>query len=199
MLNDLAVVSNTGMTIEFTMGAVLGLNIMATRLMPGASSLSNSNDLLATDGSSTLIPVMLPPGWDRLATKREPTGSATSENTIGIVCVSRASAAVTGVESCQQHVGLQTDKLFCECVQQIDVAAAPAHVDPHIAAFGPAELGKMPREFREQRLTFWIGRGITHEHADPPNLIGPLRVRRERPSSRGTGETGDEVTSPHRR
>src|SRR6516164_5588542 len=59
-----------------------------------------------------------------------------------------------GGRRCQQHVGLQTDKLFCECVQQIDVAGAPAHLYLHIAAFGPAELSKMPREFREQRMTF---------------------------------------------
>src|SRR5215471_2395654 len=99
MLNDLAAVSNTGMTIEFTMmGAVSGLNVMATRLMPGAISLSNSSDLLAIDSSKTVNPVRLPPGWDRLATKRELIGSATSANTIGMVCVSRASAAVVGVE-----------------------------------------------------------------------------------------------------
>src|SRR5262249_19685615 len=99
--------------------------------------------------------------------------------------------------SCQQHVGLQTDELFCKCAQQIDVAGAPTHVDPHIAAFGPAELGKMPREFREQRLTFWIGRGKIHEHADPPNLIGPLRVRRERPCRRRAAEKRDKFAPPH--
>ena len=60
--------------------------------------------------------------------------------------------------------------------QKIDVAAAPTHVDPHIAAVGPAELGKMPYEFPEQRLTFWIGRGITHEHADSPNSVRLLRA-----------------------
>src|SRR6516165_3308863 len=95
--------------------------------------------------------------------------------------------------SCEQHVRLQTDKLFCQCAHQIDVAAAPARVDPHIAAFGPAELSKMPREFREQRLTFWIGRGKIHEHADPPNLIGLLRARRERPSGRRAAEQRDEI------
>jgi hypothetical protein len=78
--------------------AVSGLNIMATRLMPGAISLSNSSILLVIDASKTVNPVRLPPGWDRLATKRELIGSLTSANTIGMVCVSRASAEVTGVE-----------------------------------------------------------------------------------------------------
>ena len=59
--------------------------------------------------------------------------------------------------------------------QKIDVAAAPA-LDPHIAAFGRAQLSKMLREFRGQRLTFWIGRGIAHEHADSPNSVRLLRA-----------------------
>src|SRR5215831_11839094 len=58
----------------------------------------NSSDLLAIDASIMLNPVMLPPGWDRFAMKREPIGSATNVNTIGMVCVSRASTAVVGVE-----------------------------------------------------------------------------------------------------
>ena len=45
---------------------------------PGAISLSNSSDLLAIDASKTVNPLRLPPGWDRLATKREPIGSAIS-------------------------------------------------------------------------------------------------------------------------
>jgi len=47
------------------------------------------------------------------------------------------------------------------------------------------ELGGDPQakkaERREQRLTFWIGRGKIHEHADPPNLIGLLRACDKRP------------------
>jgi hypothetical protein len=41
---------------------------------------------------------MFPPGRARLATNPEPTGSATTANTIGIVSVAQLSAAVTGVE-----------------------------------------------------------------------------------------------------
>src|SRR6516162_3078947 len=98
---------------------------------------------------------------------------------------------------CQQHVGLQTYKFFCQCAQQIDVAAAPACLDPHIAAFGPAELGKMPREFREQCLTFWIGGGITHEHPDPPNLIGLLRASSDRPTDHCAAKQRDKLPPPH--
>ena len=79
--------------------------------------------------------------------------------------------------------------------QKIDVAAAPA-LDPHIAAFGRAQLSKMLREFRGQRLTFWIGRGITHEHADSPNSVRLLRGH-WRPYDSRTSNSFDEITPPH--
>jgi hypothetical protein len=44
--------------------------------------------------SASPKPVIFPPGWAMLATKPAPTGS----ETIGIVCVSPRSNAVTGVE-----------------------------------------------------------------------------------------------------
>ena len=42
-------------------------------------------------------PVMLPPGWAKLAANPLPSGSETAPNTIGIVCVSRARAVVSAV------------------------------------------------------------------------------------------------------
>jgi hypothetical protein len=67
----------------------------ATRLTPGAISVSNSSHLPASDDSSVMKPVIFPPGRGRPATKPEPTGSDTA-NTIGIVRVSRWSVAVAG-------------------------------------------------------------------------------------------------------
>src|SRR5262249_35751629 len=37
------------------------------------------------------------------------------------------------------------------------------------------------------------------QHADAPQSVEPLRMRRDRPSSRRAGQTGDEIASPHRR
>jgi Metallo-beta-lactamase superfamily len=73
-----------------------GLNIIATRVTAGAISLSNPSHLPANDGSCMRKPVIFPPGRGRPSTK--PEGSATFENTIGIVRVSLWSAAVTEVE-----------------------------------------------------------------------------------------------------
>ena len=45
-----------------------GSKMPATRLRPGAISLSNSNHLPPISGSNVLNPVMLPPGRARLRT-----------------------------------------------------------------------------------------------------------------------------------
>src|SRR6266446_8178399 len=55
---------------------------------------------------------MLPPGRERLATKPSPTGSDTIANTIGIVCVSRCNAAVTGVPNARITSGLRPTNSF---------------------------------------------------------------------------------------
>src|SRR5215831_17124967 len=70
---------------------------MATRFKPGAISVSNSNILAVIADSDVKKPVIFPPGCGSPATNPSPTGSETVTNTIGIVRVSRWSAAVTGV------------------------------------------------------------------------------------------------------
>ena len=77
--------------------AVVGLNSKTTRAMGGEISFNNSTHLPAIAGSTALKPVILPPGWARLAPKPAPIGSATVTNTIGIVGVSWARALVTDV------------------------------------------------------------------------------------------------------
>src|SRR5271169_3131538 len=51
--------------------------MIATRLTPGASSMSNSSHLPPSVASMLMKPVRFPPGRGRLATKPALTGSAT--------------------------------------------------------------------------------------------------------------------------
>ena len=51
-------------------------------------------------------PVMLPPGFAKLAANPLPTGSETAANTIGIVCVAACIAAVAGVVIATNTSGL---------------------------------------------------------------------------------------------
>ena len=63
----------------------------------GAISFNSSTHLPPIEDSKSANPVTLPPGRARLVAKPLAIGSATFTNTIGIVCVSRAKAPVTGV------------------------------------------------------------------------------------------------------
>src|SRR5215472_8330294 len=94
-------------------GAVLGLNMTATRVTLGATSLRIWSHFPINDGSKLVKPVMLPPGCGMLATKWLPTGSDTPTNTIGMVRVSCSSAAAAGVEL-PTRTGVQYDQLLSE-------------------------------------------------------------------------------------
>jgi hypothetical protein len=59
----------------------------ATRVTPGAISLSNSSHFAPMAYSNTVNPVVLPPGRARLLIKPAPIGSITPANTIGTVRV----------------------------------------------------------------------------------------------------------------
>ena len=97
-------------------GAVFGQNTTATRAMPGATSFSISSHFPVSDGSKLVNPVALPPGRAMLATKPLPIGSDTPTNTVGIVRVSRRSAAVAGVELPTRRSGLDaTSSLAKRC------------------------------------------------------------------------------------
>ena len=86
----------------------------ATRLTPGAISVSNSSHLPAIVSSWLMKPVIFPPGRGRLATKPSPTGSERGANTIGIVRVSRCNAAVAGVPCARITSGCSSSNSFAD-------------------------------------------------------------------------------------
>jgi hypothetical protein len=77
--------SNGSRKNEPPLGAVLGLNMTAARVMPGATCFSISSHFPIIDGAKFVKSVVLPPGRAMLSTKRLPTGSETPTNTIGMI------------------------------------------------------------------------------------------------------------------
>src|SRR5262249_14847537 len=69
----------------------------ATRVRPGAISLSSSNHFPPMPYSVKLNPVALPPGRARLSTKPPPTGSPTFTNTIGTARVASSKGDKLGL------------------------------------------------------------------------------------------------------
>ena len=71
---------------------LVGLTSTATRVTPGNSSRRSSSRFAANSPLKKLIPVTLPPGRARLATRPSLTGSSPTLKTIGIVVVAALAA-----------------------------------------------------------------------------------------------------------
>src|SRR5581483_7685135 len=101
-----------------------GLNSIVTRLVFGATSLTNSVHLPPSDGTMGAKPVMLPPGRGRLAINAVPTGSATNTNTTGMVLVACSIAAAAGVELVKRRSGWSaTSSLAARFINSTSAAA----------------------------------------------------------------------------
>src|SRR5262249_50878714 len=97
----------------------------------------------------------------------------------------------------QDDIRRQGDQLRREFANAIGIASAPAVVDLHIPADGPAQLLQPLMESRKAHLTFRIIGGVIHEHADAPHALALLRARRERPCRRRATEQRDELAAVH--
>jgi hypothetical protein len=71
---------------------------------------------------------------------------------------------------------LKVDQLFREHSRQVDSAGGP-NVRPHVAAVGPAQLGKLLREAGELGLSDGIVFVSKDQHADPSHA---LALRKDR-------------------
>jgi hypothetical protein len=87
---------STSFTVDSAVVALAGLTRTATRVAPGISRSSPSR-FAVSSAMKKLIPVALPPGWARLATRPSLTGSSPTPKTIGIVEVAVFAAREAGV------------------------------------------------------------------------------------------------------
>src|SRR5262249_9304709 len=96
---------------------------------------------------------------------------------------------------CEDHVGLQRDQFFRECLR-LCTGRRKASVDADIAAFRPSTLFQPLPECRHAGLGFRTVLGARYEHADAPHSLALLRARRERPRS-STAKQCDELAALH--
>src|SRR5262245_7075143 len=76
------------------------------------------------------------------------------------------------------------------------IARAPAVIDPHIAAVGPAQLLQPLQKRRDAGLSFRIVRSQVHEYPDAAHPLRLLRPCRKRPRRRRAAEQRDELAPP---
>src|SRR5262245_49495218 len=94
------------------------------------------------------------------------------------------------------HVRDRTDQFRRSGLFAGRIANAPAIVDAHVAAVGPAQPLQRVEERCNAHLTFAISLWVDDQHADAPRPLRLLRARRDRPSRRAA-EQRDEVAAPH--
>src|SRR5262249_23673357 len=152
--------------------AKAGSRRTATRVTPGAMSLSSSSHLPLRPYSNARNPVALPPGCGRLSTKPAPTGSGAITKTMGTGGLQdgRRSRVATG----QDDIRRERDQFHRVFAQTVGIAGRPAGLDLHIAPDGPAGLLQALQKCPLARLRQRVVRRQGIEHADPPH---PLRLR----------------------
>ena len=88
---------STSLNVVSVFAALAGLTSTATRAAPGTSSRRSSSRFAVNSPLKKLIPVRLPPGRARLATRPSLTGSSPTMKTMGIVVVAALAANAAAV------------------------------------------------------------------------------------------------------
>src|SRR5262249_28588549 len=79
----------------------------------------------------------------------------------------------------------------------VGIGIRPPRIDQHGSAVGPPELLECCSERCEASVPLRIALGESHQHADAPHPIRPLRTRRERPRGCRAAEQPDELAPFH--
>ena len=124
------------------------------------------------------MPVALPPGRARLATRPSWTGSSPTPKTIGIVAVAALAASAGRVAGRGDHGHLSADQIGHQCRQAIVLALQPVVLDRHVLAFDVAGFVETFAE-RGHIARGGIGRPVVDKPDHRQRRL--LRARRERP------------------
>src|SRR5262245_51151295 len=147
------------------------------RTAPGSNSCNSPSRFVPSSVDKMVIPVTLPPGRLRLATRPTMTGLPPVTKTIGIVVVAAGRNCRGGVTR-SDHCHLTAYKIGCEAGQSIVLVLRPAILDRHVLAFDVASFtSALPECGQKVRI---VGRRQAAEKPDRRHR-GLLRARRERP------------------
>ena len=150
----------------------------------------------AIAASMLLKPVMLPPGFDRLATKPSPTGSATPAKTMGMIRVAVLESPRGRCRVCEDRIGSEARQFRRMGQYARRVARTPAEIDADVSAFDPVQFAKGVAESLDSGLSYRIAFRDRHQHTEIPGRAGRLRLPRRSHACSGTRQ-GEEMPSPH--
>src|SRR5262249_28532335 len=165
--------------------ALVGLTRTATRTALGTSSRNSPSRLARTSEVRKLIPLALPPGRARLATKPFATGSSVTLKAIGIVAVAALAASVAGSPIVAITATRRADEVGHKRRQAVVSAAEPVVLDDHVLtlyvarfaeafaqrgcrACGTIERSTADKANHRSRRLLRARASIGHEVAAPP-------------------------------
>ena len=189
-----AAASCTSLNVGLGIRALAGLTSTAMRAAAGTSSRSSSSRFAANSALRKLIPVTLPPGRARLATRPSLTGSSPTVKTIGIVVVAAlaASAAACRPVAAITATWRRTNSAASAGSRSI-LTLGPAVFDRHVLdprrSRSPSGPGEMPRRRCREPVRRLAVEKPDHRHRRL------LRARRERPRRRRAAEQRDELAA----
>ena len=157
--------------------SMVGSQSIAAFVTFGAICFKSSSHFPLKLYSNCTKPVALPPGRERLSTKPEPTGSGTFANTIGIVLVAWSNGPTLAPPVATITSGREGDQFRRVLAHIVDIAGAPAVVDPHVAAVSPTQLLQALQKRGDGGLALRIVGGQPAKYADAARLRDLLRMR----------------------
>src|SRR5262245_43212388 len=184
----------TSLTVDWAVGGLAGLTRTPTRAAVSNSSRSRPSRFAASSVTKKLMPVTLPPGRARLATRPYSTGFPPMAKTIGIVEVAALAAFAA--------TGLPGVTITLTCRRTSSAASSgnrwyrfrPPVFDRHVLAFEVAGFIQAPPEGSHT-----VGGGLGRPRVEPPDHRHRwlLRASRQRPRRRRAAEQRDELAPLH--
>ena len=124
----------------------------------GFSSLNIDKYFPVIVGCITENPVMLPPGRAMLATKPLPTGSPTTTNTIGIVCVTLVKCRDDRRAVSDNDIRVKRDQLLRETEHALSIRSCESVLDAEILTDDPPLFCEALLDDFDASLSFLIVR-----------------------------------------
>jgi hypothetical protein len=95
----------------------------------------------------------------------------------------------------EDDIGCKRDQFRRVSANAGDIAPAPPVVEPHVAAFDPAQCAQPLQERRDAGLPVRVVRSLGHKNADASSALRRLCPCRERPRDNRAAEQRDDLAA----
>src|SRR5262245_1771167 len=182
--------ASTSLTVGSIVAGLVGLMSTATRAAPGTISRRISNRFALSSPVNRLMPVRLPPGRARLATRPYLTGSSGGQEYDGDRRGYRLDRQRRDTVRRHDHGDLSANQVGCQLWQPIHLIFGPAVFDRHVLALNIADILQALTKSAQT-----LGESVRRCVIEEPNYRHRrlLRARRERPCRSRAAKQRDDL------